>query len=251
VVARGGRARLAVLVLTGPQLADHAAVATRGQALEVLGNHPVQDQMDLRGVTDTDAVQVRIEGQALFRFNTDPKVVRAFYTKFGVRTFDGLHPFDGADGWRAFLAVQFRPVLDNALREGDRPPRQSRAGADRLDPCAAAGPPDAGRERQHDRRHLDMRYAILLVALSGLLYLRAYRHRGRPARGNSHPAGRITRGAARAGPITARARDPRAARGFRLPRCASELRLEREDPQLQTDEPNRITPSPSRRRPSA
>jgi hypothetical protein len=28
-----------------------------------------------------------------------------------------LHPFDGADGWRAFLAVQFRPVLDNALRE--------------------------------------------------------------------------------------------------------------------------------------
>ncbi|MEA2274672.1 MAG: hypothetical protein QOI98_3380 [Solirubrobacteraceae bacterium] len=73
--------------------------------------------MDLRGVTDTDAVQVRIEGQALFRFNTDPKVVRAFYTKFGVRTFDGLHPFDGADGWRAFLAVQFHPVLDNALRE--------------------------------------------------------------------------------------------------------------------------------------
>jgi regulator of protease activity HflC (stomatin/prohibitin superfamily) len=64
-----------------------------------------------------DAVQVRIEGQALFRFNTKPEVVRAFYTKFGVRTFDGLHPYDGAKGWRAFLAVQFRPMLDNALRE--------------------------------------------------------------------------------------------------------------------------------------
>jgi len=65
----------------------------------------------------SDAIQVRIEGQALFRFNTDPASVRSFYTKYGVRTFDGRHPYEGSDGWRSFLAVQFRPVLDNALRE--------------------------------------------------------------------------------------------------------------------------------------
>jgi regulator of protease activity HflC (stomatin/prohibitin superfamily) len=65
----------------------------------------------------SDAVQVRIEGQALFRFNTDPAVVKSFYTKYGVRTFDGMHPYDGADGWAAFLRVQFRPILENSLRE--------------------------------------------------------------------------------------------------------------------------------------
>ena len=40
-----------------------------------------------------------------------------FYRKYGVRTFDGQHPYEGAEGWASFLAVQFRPVLDNALRE--------------------------------------------------------------------------------------------------------------------------------------
>lgn len=54
----------------------------------------------------SDAVQVRIDGQALFRFNTDPDAVKSFYTKYGVRTFDGLHPYDGSDGWRSFLATR-------------------------------------------------------------------------------------------------------------------------------------------------
>jgi regulator of protease activity HflC (stomatin/prohibitin superfamily) len=65
----------------------------------------------------SDAVQVRVEGQALFTLNTDPTALRAFYRKFGVRTFNGEHPYDGDSGWSSFLAVQFRPVLDNALRE--------------------------------------------------------------------------------------------------------------------------------------
>lgn len=60
-------------------------------------------------------------GQALFSFNSDPEVVKAFHTKYGVRTFDGRHPYDGSEGWAAFLAVQFRPVLDNALREASAP----------------------------------------------------------------------------------------------------------------------------------
>ena len=73
--------------------------------------------LDFFETPTSDAIQVRIEGQALFRFNTDPEVVKSFYTNYGVRTFDGLHPYEGSDGWRSFLAVQFRPVLDNALRE--------------------------------------------------------------------------------------------------------------------------------------
>ncbi len=76
-----------------------------------------------RGTVDTvevptlDAVNVRVEGAAYFNFSTDPAAVRDFYTRFGTRTFDGLHPYDGEDGWAAFLAQNFRPVLDNALRE--------------------------------------------------------------------------------------------------------------------------------------
>ena len=64
-----------------------------------------------------DSVLVGVEGQALFTLNTDPQVMDEFYRRFGVRTFRGIHPYEGDDGWSAFLDVQFRPVLDNALRE--------------------------------------------------------------------------------------------------------------------------------------
>lgn len=44
-------------------------------------------------------------------------------TKYGLRTFpvtggaERLHPYQGDEGFAAFLDVQFRPVLDNALRQ--------------------------------------------------------------------------------------------------------------------------------------
>jgi hypothetical protein len=60
---------------------------------------------------------VRIEGHALFRLTTEPVAIASFYRRYGVRTFDGLHPYDGDDGWQSFLAIPLRPVLDNALRE--------------------------------------------------------------------------------------------------------------------------------------
>jgi regulator of protease activity HflC (stomatin/prohibitin superfamily) len=64
-----------------------------------------------------DAVEVFIEGQARFALNTDPEVVKAFYKRYGVRTFGGKRPYDGGSGWDNFLAQVFRPVLQNALRE--------------------------------------------------------------------------------------------------------------------------------------
>jgi regulator of protease activity HflC (stomatin/prohibitin superfamily) len=73
--------------------------------------------VDFFSTPTQDAVQVRIEGQALFRLTTDPERLKVFYKRFGVRTFNGEHPYDGDSGWSSFLAVQFRPVLDNALRE--------------------------------------------------------------------------------------------------------------------------------------
>ena len=72
---------------------------------------------DFVEVPTADAVSVRIEGQALFRLTTEAKLIADFYRRYGLRTFQGVRPYDGDAGWRAFLAVQFRPILDNALRE--------------------------------------------------------------------------------------------------------------------------------------
>src|SRR4051812_17862628 len=51
-----------------------------------------------------DSVLVGVEGQALFQLNTNPATVKDFYRKFGVRTYNGLHPYDSDNGWSDFLA---------------------------------------------------------------------------------------------------------------------------------------------------
>lgn len=73
--------------------------------------------VDFVEVPTRDAVNVRIEGAAYFQLNTDPVAIRSLYLRYGVRTFDGIHPYEGEQGWDAFLDQNFRPVLDNALRE--------------------------------------------------------------------------------------------------------------------------------------
>jgi len=89
----------------------------RNYIISSRANEADSKTVDFVEVPTSDAVAVRIEGQALFRLSTDPAVLREFYRRFGVRTFDGQHPYDGDSGWVSFLAIQFRPVLDNALRE--------------------------------------------------------------------------------------------------------------------------------------
>jgi regulator of protease activity HflC (stomatin/prohibitin superfamily) len=89
----------------------------RNYIISSRANEADSKTVDFVEVPTSDAVAVRIEGQALFRLTNDPTVLRDFYRRFGVRTFDGLHPYDGDSGWVSFLAIQFRPVLDNALRE--------------------------------------------------------------------------------------------------------------------------------------
>jgi SPFH domain / Band 7 family len=73
--------------------------------------------VDFVEVPTLDAVNVRIEGAAYFTLNTSPDAVEAFYRQYGARTFDGKHPYDDDGGWSSFLDQNFRPVLDNALRE--------------------------------------------------------------------------------------------------------------------------------------
>lgn len=77
--------------------------------------------VDFVEVPTKDAVNARVEGQALFQINTTPEVFglgkQSFYAKYGVRTFDGKHPYEGDSGWNNFLRIQIRPIIDNALRE--------------------------------------------------------------------------------------------------------------------------------------
>jgi regulator of protease activity HflC (stomatin/prohibitin superfamily) len=89
----------------------------RNYVLSADPNHSDSEAVDFFETPSRDAVQVRIEGQALFRLSTNEKVVETFYRRFGVRTFNGRHPYDGNEGWTAFLNVQFRPILENALRD--------------------------------------------------------------------------------------------------------------------------------------
>ncbi|EFC86513.1 SPFH domain-containing protein [Parafrankia sp. EUN1f] len=74
-------------------------------------------------VPSKDGVEMGIEGTLYFSLNTDPDVLRTFDDKFGTRKFrllsDGRQyaPYDGDNGWSAFLDTIIRPVIDNDLRE--------------------------------------------------------------------------------------------------------------------------------------
>lgn len=64
-----------------------------------------------------DAVQVHIDGQLRFALNTDPDTLKDFYRRYGVRTFDGKHPYDGDEGWTNFLRAVVIPILQTSIRE--------------------------------------------------------------------------------------------------------------------------------------
>lgn len=76
-------------------------------------------------VPTKDGVQVRLEGTLFFHTaftdpsgqNVDKPLLEKFDTEYGVRTFEGSHPYDGNDGWQKFLDVVLRPVLDNTIRQ--------------------------------------------------------------------------------------------------------------------------------------
>jgi hypothetical protein len=81
---------------------------------------------DLR-VPTADGIDVGLEAKISFTTGftgrPDDKLVKEFDARFGNRTYPvpgasgRLHPWEGDDGFGAFLDTEFRPVLDNALRE--------------------------------------------------------------------------------------------------------------------------------------
>lgn len=68
-------------------------------------------------VSTLDAVNVNVEGQALFTLTTNPDTIKLFYKKYGARSYSGKHPYDGDEGWSNFLRIYVQPALENSLRE--------------------------------------------------------------------------------------------------------------------------------------
>ena len=73
--------------------------------------------VDVVNLPTSDGVKVGLEGQALFTLNTTEDKLLSFYRKYGARSFNGISPKDSDLWWNAFLDIQFRPILDNALRQ--------------------------------------------------------------------------------------------------------------------------------------
>ena len=81
---------------------------------------------DLR-VPTADGIDVGLEAKISFTTGftgqEDDRLVKEFDARFGNRTYPvpgqsgRLHPWEGDEGFGAFLDTEFRPVLDNALRE--------------------------------------------------------------------------------------------------------------------------------------
>ncbi|WP_322753473.1 SPFH domain-containing protein [Frankia sp. Cas3] len=78
---------------------------------------------DVVRVPSKDGVEMGIEGTLYFTLNLDHDVIRTFDDKFGTRKFRSFtdhnyySPYDGVQGWSAFLDTIIRPVIDNDLRE--------------------------------------------------------------------------------------------------------------------------------------
>ena len=77
---------------------------------------PTEDGVDV-------GLEAKISFTTAFTGVGDDKLMKEFDARFGNRTYPiptggtRLHPWDGDEGFGAFLDTEFRPVLDNALRE--------------------------------------------------------------------------------------------------------------------------------------
>jgi regulator of protease activity HflC (stomatin/prohibitin superfamily) len=77
---------------------------------------PTEDGVDV-------GLEAKISFTTAFTGTADDKLMKDFDARFGNRTYTTpagggrLHPWEGDEGFGAFLDTEFRPVLDNALRE--------------------------------------------------------------------------------------------------------------------------------------
>lgn len=73
--------------------------------------------VDQVNVPTSNGVNVGIEGTIYFELNTSEKVLKEFDEKFGTRRFAGEYPWNGDEGFAAWLNTVLRPVIDNNLRK--------------------------------------------------------------------------------------------------------------------------------------
>jgi regulator of protease activity HflC (stomatin/prohibitin superfamily) len=77
--------------------------------------------VDVVTVPSSDGVNMGIEGTLYFTLNLDHETLKRFDDRFGTRKFRNLdgesyYPWEGDEGWSAFLDQIIRPVIDNDLR---------------------------------------------------------------------------------------------------------------------------------------
>ena len=81
------------------------------------GNTPTADSID---VPSSDGVEITIEGTLYYSLNIQHQVLGQFDDEYGTQTYmwngESLHPYDGSDGWNAFINAVVRPTLQNELR---------------------------------------------------------------------------------------------------------------------------------------
>lgn len=103
--------------------------AQRFYTISATGNGD-RSGVDVVRVQTKDGVDVGINGTMRFTLSLDGPTLEQFDNRYGTRTYtfrtidaDGkehvkrVHPYDGEDGWSAFLDAQLRPVIDTALRQ--------------------------------------------------------------------------------------------------------------------------------------
>lgn len=106
----------------------HPYIAGNSQRYYTISPDPEKGDetgVDYVEVPTKDGVQVRLDGTLYFHTGfTDPTgahvnsdLLKKFDTEYGLRTFEGSHPYDGTEGWQKFLDVIVRPVIDNTIRE--------------------------------------------------------------------------------------------------------------------------------------
>ncbi|MEU7939681.1 SPFH domain-containing protein [Microbispora bryophytorum] len=83
--------------------------------------HGERSGVDVVNVPSGDGVNMGIEGTLYFGLNLDHQTLESFDDKFGTRKFRSTnggtyYPWEGDEGWSAFLDQIVRPVIDNDLR---------------------------------------------------------------------------------------------------------------------------------------
>jgi regulator of protease activity HflC (stomatin/prohibitin superfamily) len=81
------------------------------------GSTATADSID---VPSSDGVEITIDGTLYYSLNLDQRALGQFDDRYGTQTYtwngQALHPYDGSDGWNAFINAVVRPTLQNELR---------------------------------------------------------------------------------------------------------------------------------------